>query len=391
MATAYSAKNSEIKSVAKRYRYTGMERDEETGLNYHTARYYLPWLGRWGSTDPIGVDDGTNLYRYTFSNPLYFNDLNGKQSSPTQNVEEREISQHRNYFLSHTGEGELTYKREGAHNIAYVPGRGRGSTGRNSGVTIGVGIEIRHIGSRGGVERARFAQSLGANSNLTNWIMSVPNLGDINDRGQLAQSWLTANPSPTLTRRQVGITYTEERPDRLNMVRNRLTSSFVNAGARLTTQEFDNLDQRVKELLIDFAWNPGQIAFGRQHAFARALDVSSVNQGVVPYDAYFQLEQLRNFVANLPERTGDGRGHIQGRGGRRTRLGWIDARMDEMRQEVIQEKAKMNQQFFIREFIADVVANAKEFFKRAFTSWVETRTTRLKGTEPNGTYLSFGG
>ena len=46
--TAYQAKNAAIKSAAKRYRYTGMERDEETGLEYHSARYYLPWLGRWG-------------------------------------------------------------------------------------------------------------------------------------------------------------------------------------------------------------------------------------------------------------------------------------------------------------------------------------------------------
>ncbi|MEY4200549.1 MAG: hypothetical protein RLZZ265_2289, partial [Verrucomicrobiota bacterium] len=40
---------------AKRYRYTGKERDEETGLNYHSARYYAPWLGRWCSCDPLGI------------------------------------------------------------------------------------------------------------------------------------------------------------------------------------------------------------------------------------------------------------------------------------------------------------------------------------------------
>jgi len=56
--TAYQAKNAAIKAVAKRYRYTGMERDEETGLEYHSARYYLPWLGRWLSADPIGIGGG---------------------------------------------------------------------------------------------------------------------------------------------------------------------------------------------------------------------------------------------------------------------------------------------------------------------------------------------
>jgi RHS repeat-associated protein len=51
--TAFQANNGAIKSAAKRYRYTGMERDEETGLEYHSARYYLPWLGRWLSCDPL--------------------------------------------------------------------------------------------------------------------------------------------------------------------------------------------------------------------------------------------------------------------------------------------------------------------------------------------------
>ena len=45
----------------KRYRYTGKERDEESGLHYHGARYYAPWLGRWTSCDPKGFIDGTNL------------------------------------------------------------------------------------------------------------------------------------------------------------------------------------------------------------------------------------------------------------------------------------------------------------------------------------------
>lgn len=51
--TAYQAKSNTIKAAAKRYRYTGMERDEESGLEYHSARYYLPWLGRWLSCDPL--------------------------------------------------------------------------------------------------------------------------------------------------------------------------------------------------------------------------------------------------------------------------------------------------------------------------------------------------
>jgi len=37
----------------KRYRFAGKERDEESGLNYHGARYYACWFARWISCDPL--------------------------------------------------------------------------------------------------------------------------------------------------------------------------------------------------------------------------------------------------------------------------------------------------------------------------------------------------
>lgn len=79
--TAYQAKNAAINSTAKRYRYTGMERDEETGLEYHSARYYLPWLGRWLSGDPIGTGDGVNIYAYVKNRPSNNLDKSGKQAN----------------------------------------------------------------------------------------------------------------------------------------------------------------------------------------------------------------------------------------------------------------------------------------------------------------------
>jgi len=78
--TAYQATNKTIKTIAKRYRYTGMERDEETGLECHSARYYVPWLGRWLSADPAGLIDGHNLFVYVKNNPEKFIDATGNQS-----------------------------------------------------------------------------------------------------------------------------------------------------------------------------------------------------------------------------------------------------------------------------------------------------------------------
>ena len=78
--TSYQAVDKDIQASAKRYRYTSIERDEESGLEYHGARYYLVWLGRWLNTDPIGIGDGLNVYAYVRGNPLIAKDSNGKQA-----------------------------------------------------------------------------------------------------------------------------------------------------------------------------------------------------------------------------------------------------------------------------------------------------------------------
>jgi RHS repeat-associated protein len=60
------------------YGFTGRERDAETGLNYHRARYYDPVVGRWLSEDPISFGGGdTNLYRYVFNNSVLYTDPTG--------------------------------------------------------------------------------------------------------------------------------------------------------------------------------------------------------------------------------------------------------------------------------------------------------------------------
>jgi RHS repeat-associated protein len=80
-STAYHAARS-LTETPKRYRYTGKERDEETGFSYHGARYYAPWLGRWLSCDPSGLRGGINWYVYANSNPIGFVDLSGLEDTP---------------------------------------------------------------------------------------------------------------------------------------------------------------------------------------------------------------------------------------------------------------------------------------------------------------------
>jgi RHS repeat-associated protein len=79
-STSYQAACSALEVSTKRFRYTGKERDEESGLYYHGARHYAPWLGRWTSADPAGLVDGVNLYGYARNNPILFADLTGAQT-----------------------------------------------------------------------------------------------------------------------------------------------------------------------------------------------------------------------------------------------------------------------------------------------------------------------
>lgn len=74
--SSYQAVRTE---TPKRYRYTGMERDEETGLNYHSARYYAIWLGRWTACDPVGLIDGLNAFIYLKNRPITNLDSTGRQ------------------------------------------------------------------------------------------------------------------------------------------------------------------------------------------------------------------------------------------------------------------------------------------------------------------------
>ena len=87
-STVYQTGRSAAESSLKRYRYTGKERDEETGLSYHGLRYCAPWLGRWVSCDPLARVDGVSLYQYAGMNPLNASDPTGAQEEGTVTIHE---------------------------------------------------------------------------------------------------------------------------------------------------------------------------------------------------------------------------------------------------------------------------------------------------------------
>ncbi|MGK7905771.1 MAG: SpvB/TcaC N-terminal domain-containing protein [Synechococcus sp.] len=80
----------------KRYRFTGKERDEESGLNYHDARYLGNWLGRWISCDPQRNIEKINSYSYALSNPILYFDSNGRNSE----IDNKKLNQQREFLRS---------------------------------------------------------------------------------------------------------------------------------------------------------------------------------------------------------------------------------------------------------------------------------------------------
>jgi RHS repeat-associated protein len=84
-STSYQGVRKEIEVPLKRYRYTGKERDEETGLYYHGARYYVPWLGRWVSCDTAELNSCETRYGYVDCRPISMSDPTGKQMLPFMN------------------------------------------------------------------------------------------------------------------------------------------------------------------------------------------------------------------------------------------------------------------------------------------------------------------
>lgn len=70
--TSYRAGRNATETSLKRYKYVGKERDEETGLYYYGARYYVAWLCRFVSVDPLQFRyPHYTPYQYAGNNQLH--------------------------------------------------------------------------------------------------------------------------------------------------------------------------------------------------------------------------------------------------------------------------------------------------------------------------------
>jgi len=62
------------------YKFSGKEKDEETGYSYFGARYYIPELSIWSAVDPMADKyPGMSAYMYCAGNPVILKDPDGKK------------------------------------------------------------------------------------------------------------------------------------------------------------------------------------------------------------------------------------------------------------------------------------------------------------------------
>ena len=74
-------------AIGNPWMFTGRQFDEEAGLFFYRARYYDANKGRYLQRDPLGYEDGLNLYEYARSNPVNWLDPRGTITVTTSKAE----------------------------------------------------------------------------------------------------------------------------------------------------------------------------------------------------------------------------------------------------------------------------------------------------------------
>jgi RHS repeat-associated protein len=82
-----------VNNDSNHYRFTGAERDSESGLDYMGARHYSSGLSRFMTPDPSGLaaahpgnPQSLNLYAYALNSPLSLMDPTGTDPCDTEPV-----------------------------------------------------------------------------------------------------------------------------------------------------------------------------------------------------------------------------------------------------------------------------------------------------------------
>ena len=244
--------------------------------------------------------------------------------SPTKRKHLKVIKYQKHYMDSKPG--ALTKDREGMHSLPQVP-KGRRDI---SGITFGAGIDLTTLVGAPKLRKRLAKKIAGNNKILLNWIIRVPKF-----RGEAARKWLRNHPMPGngLNHEQLNELYRFGQEIFTIRAKRRLlgTAGGHNANPPLTLSQYNDLalnptlakSDFLLELLADLAWNSAHFAYKRQNTIARALTAENVRGD--RYDKQIiRLGNLREFIE---------RGNFGGIEGRWRRLGWIDAKITQLRKD----------------------------------------------------------
>jgi RHS repeat-associated protein len=88
--TPYGEEHNTVNTCPQNYKFTGYERDSETGLDYAFARYYNSRIGRFMSADPLSGDatdpQSLNRYAYVGNDATDYSDPSGMLRYPCRSV-----------------------------------------------------------------------------------------------------------------------------------------------------------------------------------------------------------------------------------------------------------------------------------------------------------------
>jgi RHS repeat-associated protein len=171
-----------VNSCPQNYKFTGKERDSESGLDYFGKRYYSNGLGRWTSPDRPFADQhrgdpqSWNIYAYARNNPLRFIDEDGlavieskeiKYYTVTGKTAQQAVDQARNHFGKNVA-GLTSFRMQVVNpqqKVGAAPKEGGGFTGKaeltKADVKLDQTVELPKWQSSNPAEQAKFDEVVG--------------------------------------------------------------------------------------------------------------------------------------------------------------------------------------------------------------------------------------
>ena len=109
------------------YKFTGKERDTESGLDYFGARYYASSMGRFMSLDPKQITKQRmndpqqwNMYSYVRNNPMIVIDPDGKELRFANLDQAKKGREAARGGVDPSQRRAITYKQAGDHYVLNV-------------------------------------------------------------------------------------------------------------------------------------------------------------------------------------------------------------------------------------------------------------------------------